>query len=141
MTRGLMVLMVLWSAGSMAEEPPCRATENGTVTCDRTAFDALTRKIVDARAERDVLKVKLDAAAQDRSDVQRALDACASKPPPEPVVIKPTVLSSIGPVVLGAIGAGVLGISSMMDGASTGRVTLAVVGFVSVGAGLYWAMP
>lgn len=137
----LLVLMILWSAVSMAEEQqPCRA-DGDRVSCDRAAFDALTRKIIDARAERDVLKVKLDAAVADRSDVQRALDACVNKPPPEPVVIKPTALSSIGPVVLGVVGAGVLGISSMMDGASTGRVTLAVVGFVSVGTGIVWAVP
>lgn len=141
MTRWLMGLMVLWSAGAMAEEQqPCRA-DGELVICTRPAFDKLVAKTIDARAERDVLKVKLDAAVADRSDVQRALDACVNKPPPEPVVIKPTALEKVGPVVLGVLGSGILGISSMMDGASTGRVTLAVVGFVSVGAGLYWAMP
>lgn len=137
--RAVAVLMILWSAVSMAEEP-CRA-DGDRVSCERAAFDRLTAKIIDARAERDVLKVKLDAAAQDLSDVQRALDACVAKPRPEPLVIRPTVLSSVGPVVLGALGAGVLGISSMMDGASTGRVTLAVVGFLSVGGAVIWAMP
>lgn len=132
---------VLLLAGSIAHaEEPCRS-DGDRVSCERAAFDKLTAKIIDARAERDVLKVKLDAAAQDLSDVQRALDACVAKPRPEPLVIRPTVLSSVGPVVLGALGAGVLGISSMMDGASTGRVTLAVVGLLAVGGGIVWALP
>ena len=71
----------------------------------------------------------------------RALDACVSKPPPEPVVIKPTALSKVGPVVLSIVGSGVLGITAMMDGQTAGRAIGAVVGFLSVGAGLYWAMP
>ena len=139
MTRWLMGLMLVGSIAS-AEEP-CRATENGTVTCDRAAFDALTRKIIDARAERDVLKVKLDAAMADGSDANRALSACLSKPPPDPVVIRPSALQTIGPVVLGAVGALTLGVTAMMDGASGGRAAGAVVGLLAVGTGLYWAMP
>ena len=135
----LLVLMILWSAVSMAEEP-CRA-DGDRVSCERAAFDALTRKIIDARAERDVLKVKLDAAMADGSDANRALSACLAKPTPEPVVIRPSALQTIGPVVLGAVGALTLGVTAMMDGASGGRAAGAVVGLLAVGTGIVWAVP
>ena len=138
MTRWLMGLMLVGSIAS-AEEP-CRA-DGDRVSCERVAFDALTRKIIDARAERDVLKVKLDAAMADGSDANRALSACLSKPPPEPVVIRPSALQTIGPVVLGAVGALTLGVTAMMNGASGGRAAGAVVGLLAVGTGIVWAMP
>ena len=137
--RGLAVLLGLWSAVSMAEEP-CRA-EGDRVSCDRAAFDALTKKIIDARAERDVLKVKLDAALADGSDANRALSACLSKPPPEPVVLRPSALRSIGPVVLSAIGAVTLGVAVTLDTDPRWRGAGAVIGSALVGAGVIWALP
>ena len=137
--RGLAVLLGLWSAVSMAEEP-CRA-EGDRVSCDRAAFDKLTKKIIDARAERDVLKIKLDAALADGSDANRALSACLSKPPPEPVVLRPSALRSIGPVILGTVGAVALGVSVAGDFGSSGRAVGAVVGSALVGAGVIWALP
>lgn len=139
--RAFAILLVLLASESItAAEEPCRA-EGDRVSCERVAFDALMRKVVDSRAERDVLKVKLDAAVADGSDAHRALDACIAKPPPEPVVVRPSALEKVGPVVLGVLGSGVLGITAMMDGQTAGRAVGAVVGFLSVGAGLYWAMP
>lgn len=133
------LLVTLWAAGVTAEEP-CRA-EGDRVSCERPAFDALTKKIIDARAERDVLKIKLDEAIADRSDVQRALEACTARPLPEPVVIKPTALSSIGPVVLSAIGAVTLGVAVTLDTDPRWRGAGAVVGSALVGAGVIWALP
>lgn len=140
----LVLAWLLAVAPIAAADEPCRATgtsESPTVTCTKPGFDVLVRKIIDTTAERDVLKVKLDAMTAERDDVKTALDACVAKPPPEPVVIKPTAMEKVGPVVLGILGAGVLGVTSMMDGATAGRAIGAVVGFLSVGAGLYWAVP
>jgi hypothetical protein len=143
MILGLVVLGA-FPAGAMADEQQCRASgtpENPTVTCDRAGFDVLVHRIVDITAERDSLKIKLDASIADRSDVQKALDACVSKPAPEPVVIRPTALSSVGPVVLSAIGAVTLGVSVAGDFGSSGRAIGAVVGSALVGTGIIWALP
>ena len=139
MTR-LVVAMVIWSAVSMAEEP-CRATENGTVTCDRAAFEKLTQKIIDARAERDVAKIKLDSVTRDLADVTGALEACERRPP---VVIdppKPSALRALGPVILGTVGAVALGVAVTLDTDPRWRGAGAVVGSALVGAGVIWALP
>ena len=139
MIRLIIASMALWPVVALSEEP-CRA-EGDRVSCERPAFDALTKKIIDARAERDVAKLKLDAAIADRSDVQQALEACVSKPPPEPVVIKPTALRALGPVVLATVGALTLGVAVAGDFGSSGRATGAVIGSALVGAGVIWALP
>ena len=136
-----LLLSLAFAQACEAEEVPCRVLDDGTVACTRTAFDKLMAKIIDARAERDTLKIKLDAAIADRSDVQQALEACVSKPPPEPVVIKPTALRSLGPVVLAAVGALTLGVAVAGDFGSSGRASGAVVGSALVGAGVIWALP
>jgi hypothetical protein len=137
--RWSMVLLVLWASVAAAEEP-CRA-EGDRVSCDRAAFDALTKKIIDARAERDVAKIKLDSVTRDLADVTGALEACERRPP---VVIdppKPSALRALGPVILGTVGAVALGVSVAGDFGSSGRAIGAVVGSALVGAGVIWALP
>lgn len=134
------LLVTLWAAGVTAEEAPCRA-EGDRVSCDRAAFDALTKKIIDARAERDVAKIKLDSVTRDLADVTGALEACERRPP---VVInppKPSALRALGPVILGTVGAVALGVSVAGDFGSSGRAIGAVVGSALVGAGVIWALP
>ena len=138
--RASMIPLVLWASGAMAEEDPCRA-EGDRVTCERPAFDKLASKIIDARAERDVLKVKLDAAIADRSDVQRALEACVSKPPVVIEPTKPSALRALGPVILSAIGAVTLGVAVTLDTDPRWRGAGAMVGSALVGAGVIWALP
>lgn len=137
--RGLMVLLVLWASVATAEEP-CRA-EGDRVSCERTAFEKLTAKIIDARAERDVAKIKLDSVTRDLADVTGALEACERRPP---VVIdppKPSALRALGPVILGTVGAVALGVSVAGDFGSSGRAIGAVVGSALVGVGVIWALP
>lgn len=135
----IVLLLTMISFMATAEEP-CRA-DGDRVSCEREAFDKLMKKVVDARADRDKLAVKLEAVIEDRSDVQKLLEACVAKPPPEPVVIKPTVMRAVGPVVLGAVGAVALGVSVAGDFGSTGRSVGAVVGLLAVGGGIVWALP
>lgn len=137
--RAFMVSLVLWPAGAMAEEP-CRA-DGDRVSCEREAFDKLMAKVVDARARANALEVRLKAAVADREDVAAALKACAEKPPPEPVVLKPTALRAVGPVILSAIGAAVLTAAVAVDVGASGRVTGAVVGLAAVGIGVVLALP
>ena len=137
--RWSMVLLVLWASVAAAEEP-CRA-DGERVSCERPAFDALTKKIIDARAERDVAKIKLDSVTRDLADVTGALEACERRPP---VVIdppKPSALRALGPVILSAIGAVTLGVAVTLDTDPRWRGAGAVVGSALVGAGVIWALP
>lgn len=131
------VTLILVSSAARAE---CRNV-GPDVTCDKPSFDTLMSKCLDFDKSAKVCTVKLDAVNANLVGVTQSLTACESKPPPEPVVIKPSAMSKVGPVVLSIIGSGVLGVTAMMDGATTGRAVGAVVGFLSVGAGLYWAIP
>lgn len=121
-------------------EVPCRH-EGNNVVCHRAGFDTLVGQLIDAKAEVEKLTIKLGAADANRSDVQRALDACLTKPAPEPVVLRPTAMRALGPVVLGAIGAVTLGVSVAGDFGSSGRAIGAVVGSALVGTGIIWALP
>lgn len=139
--RWSMVAMVLWASVATAEEAPCRVLDDGTVACNRTAFDALMKKIIDARAERDVAKIKLDSVTRDLADVTGALEACERRPP---VVIdppKPSALRALGPVILGTVGAVALGVAVTLDTDPRWRGAGAVVGSALVGAGVIWALP
>ena len=131
------VTLILVSSAARAE---CRNV-GPDVVCDKPSFDTLVSKCLDFDKSAKVCSVKLTAAETTVSETDAALKACLAKPPPEPVVIKPSALSKVGPVVLSIVGSGVLGVTAMMDGATTGRAVGAVVGFLSVGAGLYWAIP
>lgn len=137
----IVLLLTMISFMATAEEQePCRA-DGTTVVCDRPAFDKLMKKVIDARAERDVLKVKLDAVVADRSDVEAALEACVAKPP---VVIRPEptpAWRAVGPVVLGVMGAVTLGVSVAGDFDARGRATGAVIGSALVGGAVIWALP
>ena len=135
-----LILMLGVPSISRAAEDPCRADDT-TVTCTRPAFDKLMAKIIDARADRDIAKVKLDSVTRDLADVTAALEACERRPP---VVIeppKPTALRSVLPVLVGALGAAILTTSVAIDIGPTGRVTGAVVGLAAVGTGIVLALP
>lgn len=141
MTRlRVIVPLILMINVAWADEAPCRR-DGDNVVCQRDGFDKLVKKLIDEKARADVLDVRLTEMTASRDDVTKAMLACESKPPvvvPPPV--KPT-WQAVGPVVLSIVGSGVLGVVAMMDGATTGRAVGAVVGFLSVGAGLYWAIP
>jgi hypothetical protein len=137
---GLIILGALFTASSAwAEEPPCRPVGD-TVVCNRAGFDVLVKKLIDAKAEGEKLSIKLDAMTQDANDTHKSLEACLSRPIPEPPK-PPSAQRAVLPVVLGAVGASVLVGSIAADIGSSGRTIGAVVGSALVGTGIVLALP
>jgi len=135
---GLLVLCLTASAAS-AEEAPCRPVGD-TVVCNRAGFDVLVKKLIDSKAATETLSIKLDAMTQDANDTHKSLEACLSRPIPEP----PAPMSAqraVTPVVLGVVGAAVLTASVAADIGSSGRAIGAVVGSALVGTGIVLALP
>lgn len=136
----LFVALILASTPALADEAPCRA-DGDRVSCDRPSFDTLVKSCVDSKAAAKACAIRLDAMAQSVDDAETALAACLSRPPPEPVVIKPTAFRAVGPVVLGVVGAAILTASVTSDWAVGGRATGAIVGSAFVGTGIVFALP
>ena len=138
--RALMLAVILAPSVALADEPACKA-DGDRVTCTRAGFDVLVKRLIDADALAKERAIRLDAADQSVAESKAALDACLAKPPPEPVVVKPTAMRALSPVVAGVVGAAVLTASVAADWSLSGRATGAVVGSALIGAGILFALP
>ncbi len=138
--RVLLLAIALAPVVALADEPPCKA-DGDRVTCTRAGFDVLVKRLIDADALAKERAIRLAAADQSVAETKAALDACLAKPPPEPVVVKPTALRALSPVVAGVVGAAVLTASVAADWGVGGRATGAVVGSAIIGAGILFALP
>jgi hypothetical protein len=120
MTRTLAVLVFLACAMTLcapllvrAEEQPCRAV-GATVVCQRSGFDTLVGKLLDARkaaqecvlrseastADAAVLKARIDLALAERDKAVADLAALRAKPWP-----RSRLLSAVGLGVLSGLAA------------------------------------